>query len=71
LAWGLNGPAHPGHRGRTEYRGSLPSSGCYRAKRWRIRWWQRFGFDPFNTDDAGNLDRYLLTKDIAATLDGL
>jgi predicted N-acetyltransferase YhbS len=36
-----------------------------------FRWWQRFGFDPFNTDDAGNLDRYLLTKDIAATLDGL
>jgi predicted N-acetyltransferase YhbS len=36
-----------------------------------FRWWQRFGFEPFNVDDAGNLDFYLLTKDIAATLDGL
>jgi GNAT superfamily N-acetyltransferase len=31
-------------------------------------WWQRFGFDPFDADDSTNLDLYLLTKDIAATL---
>jgi predicted N-acetyltransferase YhbS len=36
-----------------------------------FRWWQRFGFEPFNADDAGNLDLYLLTKDIAATVDSL
>ena len=33
-----------------------------------FRWWQRFGFDPFDAQDATNLDLYLLTKDIAATL---
>ena len=31
-------------------------------------WWQRFGFDPFDAEDPTNLDLYLLTKDIAATL---
>lgn len=31
-------------------------------------WWQRFGFDPFNAEDSTNLDLYLLTKDITATL---
>jgi GNAT superfamily N-acetyltransferase len=31
-------------------------------------WWQRFGFDPFDTADSTNLDLYLLTNDIAATL---
>ena len=31
-------------------------------------WWQRFGFDPFHAEDSTNLDLYLLTKDIAATL---
>lgn len=31
-------------------------------------WWQRFGFDPFDAEDSTNLDLYLLTKDIAATL---
>lgn len=31
-------------------------------------WWQRFGFDPFDAGDSTNLDLYLLTKDIAATL---
>ena len=31
-------------------------------------WWQRFGFDPFNAEDSTNLDLYLMTKDIAATL---
>lgn len=31
-------------------------------------WWQRFGFVPSDADDAGNLDLFLLTKDIAATL---
>ncbi len=36
-----------------------------------IRWWQRFGFEPFNADDAANMDLYLLTKDIAETLTSL
>jgi GNAT superfamily N-acetyltransferase len=36
-----------------------------------IRWWQRFGFEPFNADDAANMDLYLLTKDIAETLASL
>jgi len=31
-------------------------------------WWQRFGFDPVDAEDSTNLDLYLLTKDIAATL---
>jgi GNAT superfamily N-acetyltransferase len=31
-------------------------------------WSQRFGFDPFDAEDSTNLDLYLLTKDIAATL---
>lgn len=31
-------------------------------------WWQRFGFDPFDGEDSTNLELYLLTKDIAATL---
>ena len=31
-------------------------------------WWQLFGFDPFDAEDSTNLDLYLLTKDIAATL---
>lgn len=30
--------------------------------------WQRFGFDTSDTDDPTNLDLYLLTKDIGATL---
>jgi hypothetical protein len=29
------------------------------------------GFEPFNADDAANLDLYLLTKDIAETLASL
>jgi GNAT superfamily N-acetyltransferase len=33
-----------------------------------FRWWQRFGFEPLDADDAANFDLYLLTKDIAATL---
>ena len=33
-----------------------------------FRWWQRFGFDPFDAEDWTNLDLYLLTKHIAATL---
>jgi len=33
-----------------------------------LRWWQRFGFDPFDAEESTNLDLYLLTKDIAATL---
>jgi len=33
-----------------------------------FRWWQRFGFDPFDAEDSTNLDLYLLTKDISATL---
>lgn len=36
-----------------------------------FRWWQRFGFEPTDRDDAANMDLYLLTKDIAATLDRL
>ncbi len=31
-------------------------------------WWQRFGFDPFDAEDSTNLNLYLLSKDIAATL---
>jgi GNAT superfamily N-acetyltransferase len=31
-------------------------------------WWKRFGFTPFAPDDPTNLDLYLLTQDIAATL---
>lgn len=33
-----------------------------------FRWWQRFGFEPFDAHDPGNFDLYLLTTDIAATL---
>lgn len=33
-----------------------------------FRWWQRFGFEPFDAGDIADLDLYLLTKDIAATL---
>ncbi len=33
-----------------------------------FRWWQWFGFEPFDAKDPTNLDLYLLTKDIAATL---
>lgn len=36
-----------------------------------IRWCQRFGFEPFDTDDATNMDLYLLTKDVAETLASL
>lgn len=32
-----------------------------------FRWWQRFGFVPFDPDDEGNLDLYLLTGDIERT----
>lgn len=31
-------------------------------------WWQRLGFDPFDAEDSTNLNRYLLSEDIAATL---
>ena len=34
----------------------------------RLRWWQRFGFDPFDAEDSTNLNLYLLSEDIAATL---
>jgi GNAT superfamily N-acetyltransferase len=33
-----------------------------------FRWWQRFGFEPFDSEDPTNLDLYLLTEDIGATL---
>lgn len=33
-----------------------------------FRWWQRFGFEPFDADEAANLDLHLSTKDIAETL---
>lgn len=36
-----------------------------------FRWWQRFGFEPFDADDKSNMDLYLLTKDIAETLASL
>lgn len=31
-------------------------------------WWERLGFDPFATDEPDQLDLYLLTSDIDATL---
>jgi GNAT superfamily N-acetyltransferase len=34
-------------------------------------WWQRLGFDPFDPADAEQLDLYLLTSEIQATLAGL
>ncbi len=34
-------------------------------------WWRRLGFDPFDPDDPDQLDLYLLTSDIEATLRGL
>jgi hypothetical protein len=33
-----------------------------------LRWWQRFGFAPFDAEDSTNLNLYLLSEDIAATL---
>jgi hypothetical protein len=33
-----------------------------------FRWWERFGFEPFDSENPTNLDLYLLTKDIGATL---
>jgi hypothetical protein len=33
-----------------------------------FRWWERFGFEPFDPENPTNLDLYLLTKDIGATL---
>ena len=33
-----------------------------------VSWLQPFGFDPFDGEDSTNLDLYLLTKDISATL---
>jgi hypothetical protein len=36
-----------------------------------VRWWQRFGFEPSQADATADLDHYLLTKDIAATLANL
>jgi GNAT superfamily N-acetyltransferase len=33
-----------------------------------FRWWQRFGFVPFDPDDESNFDLYLLTGDIERTL---
>ncbi|MGH3612576.1 MAG: GNAT family N-acetyltransferase [Pseudonocardia sp.] len=32
-------------------------------------WWQRFGFIPFAPDDPANLDLYMLSRDIQATLE--
>ena len=34
-----------------------------------FRWWQRYGFEPFDSEDPTNLDLYLLTKDVSATLE--
>lgn len=36
-----------------------------------LAWWQRFGFEPLDAHNAANVDLYLPTKDIAATLAGL
>lgn len=33
-----------------------------------LQWWHRLGFVSFEPDNAGSLDLYLLTNDIAATL---
>ncbi|MCV6984548.1 GNAT family N-acetyltransferase [Mycobacterium shinjukuense] len=33
-----------------------------------VRWWQRFGFVPFDPNDESNLDLYLLTGVIERTL---
>jgi len=35
------------------------------------RWWERLGFTPFHEDEAESNDLYLLTADIAATLQRL
>lgn len=32
-------------------------------------WWERLGFVPFEPDDANALDMYVLTTDIAATIE--
>lgn len=34
-------------------------------------WWERLGFHPFDPDDLESFDLYLLTSEIAATLDSL
>lgn len=34
-------------------------------------WWERLGFHFFHPEDAGSFDLYLLTSEIAATLDAL
>ena len=36
-----------------------------------FRWWQRFGFVPFDPDDEYNLDLYLLTDDIRRTIEAV
>jgi hypothetical protein len=33
-----------------------------------VTWWQRFGFDPFDAENATNLDLHLRPNDITATL---
>lgn len=33
-----------------------------------MRWWQRFGFERLDADDANNMNLYLLTNDIAEAL---
>ena len=33
------------------------------------RWWHQLGFHAFNPEDPDNLDLYLLTGEISATLD--
>lgn len=34
-------------------------------------WWERLGFHPFDADDPDSFDLYLLTSEIAATLEAL
>ena len=48
----------------------MPSCRGHRTEPGRLfSWWQRFGVSkPFDAEDSTNLDLYLLTKDIGATL---
>lgn len=34
-------------------------------------WWERLGFHPFDADDPDSFDLYLLTSEVAATLESL
>lgn len=34
-------------------------------------WWERLGFHPFDADGPDSFDLYLLTSEVAATLESL